>query len=107
MTGKHPKNHASRKSGGRRRSLFWPGLGIGALALAFAAFRIYARYGSADPTQAETIIHGMLLFLGGIVALAFIVVLLVKAVRRLTGRPASILDRIDAAVLAEDREEDR
>ncbi|GER07329.1 hypothetical protein GCM10007972_14290 [Iodidimonas muriae] len=54
----------------------------GALALSFAAWRLYVRYGASDVTQAETIVYGMMLFIFGIALAAFFVVALAKLFMR-------------------------
>lgn len=69
------------------RSLFWPGLGLAALLIAYAAFRLYVRYGASDVSQAETIVYGMLLFMLVIAVLAFVTVALFKLGKWLFGRP--------------------
>lgn len=59
-------------------------IAAGALLLGFLAWRIHLLYGGGT-SEAEAIVYGMLLFLVGIVALAFLVVLAAKIVRRLLG----------------------
>lgn len=60
---------------------------VGALVLGFFAWRVQLLYGG-DAGEAGTVIYGMLLFLGGIVILAFVVVLLAKLARGFFGRDA-------------------
>jgi len=77
-----PHTHkAGQKS--RLGGLKWLGVAAGAAMLAYAALQIYTQYGAADTTRAETMVYGMLLFLGGTVLLAFLTVALIKLLRRL------------------------
>lgn len=57
---------------------------VGAPLLGFLAWRIHLAYGGGT-SEAEAVVHGMLLFLAGTVALAALVVLAAKLVRRLLG----------------------
>jgi len=79
----------SRRPPNRRRrggGLRWLAIALGAAFLIYVALQIYARYGAADITQAETMVYGMLLFLAGTVLLALIAVMLFKLIQRLTRR---------------------
>lgn len=80
-----------------QRSLFWPGIGIAALIIAYAAYRLFIRYGASDVTQAETIVYGMLLFIIGIVVAAFLAVMFVKLMTWLFGRRRSFYETYDDA----------
>ena len=77
------------------KTLFWPGLGLAALVIAYGAYRLYVRYGASDITQAETIVYGMLLFMIGIAVMAFVTVAILKLGWWLFGRRRGLHDHED------------
>lgn len=72
-------------------------IAIGAPILAAFALLVLMRFGSADATEAATIVTGMLVFLLGIVALAFLLVLVFHLARLLRARDDDLISRIEAS----------
>ncbi|GAB4119626.1 MAG: hypothetical protein Kow00104_02200 [Rhodothalassiaceae bacterium] len=70
-------------------------IALAAPLLAAAAFVVLLRFGSADATEAATIVTGMFLFLIGIVALALLIVLVFHFLRRLRGEDRDFISRIE------------